>query len=353
MARTPKTPDDSKPRKAATAARVPGKAATLRTARPAAAKAPARKPAAGAAKPAREAAVPKAARAVAASKTAAGNASAGKAGASRSAAPGKPVRSSTAKPTRATSGKPAAPKKPARSSTAKPAARAPRSTPTGTAKAPARASATRPATRPAAKPAPARTARAAAPKPASARPAAKKPAATPAPKPARTTAAKAAAPRPVRKKLAPPEIDRLVQAAVASLEDDKAEDIVVLDVATRATFADRMVIATGLVERQIQAMATHVDKALGELGIKRIRVESSPDWVLLDAGDLVVHLFRPEARANYRLEKMWGPDSPLDADTPAAAAENTVHDPINEEEDGDAFEDEVIEPYLDDEEEQG
>ncbi|MBC9180269.1 ribosome silencing factor [Roseomonas ludipueritiae] len=107
-------------------------------------------------------------------------------------------------------------------------------------------------------------------------------------------------------------MDRLVQVVVASLEDDKAEDIVVLDVATRATFADRMVIATGLVERQIQAMAGHVDRALGELGIKRIRTESSPDWVLLDAGDLVVHLFRPEARANYRLEKMWGPDSPVD-----------------------------------------
>jgi ribosome silencing factor RsfS/YbeB/iojap len=126
------------------------------------------------------------------------------------------------------------------------------------------------------------------------------------------TTAKPAAPKAPRKKLSPPEIDRLVAVAVTSLEDDKAEDIVVLDVATRATFADRMVIATGLVERQIQAMATHVDKALGELGIKRIRTESSPDWVLLDAGDLVVHLFRPEARANYRLEKMWGPDSPVD-----------------------------------------
>ncbi|RKK01039.1 ribosome silencing factor [Pseudoroseomonas wenyumeiae] len=155
----------------------------------------------------------------------------------------------------------------------------------------------------------------------------------PAPKSARATAAKAtpvrtAKPAAPRKKLSPPEIDRLVLAAVTSLEDDKAEDIVVLDVATRATFADRMVIATGLVERQIQAMATHVDKALGELGIKRIRTESSPDWVLLDAGDLVVHLFRPEARANYRLEKMWGPDSPVDG---PLGDDDTTMPPLSEE----------------------
>ncbi|MBC9210018.1 ribosome silencing factor [Roseomonas aerophila] len=123
--------------------------------------------------------------------------------------------------------------------------------------------------------------------------------------------AKPAAPKVKRVKLSPPEVDRLVQAAVASLEDDKAEDIVVLDIATRATFADRMIVATGFVERQIQAMATHIEKALAEFGIKRIRTEASPDWVLLDAGDLIVHLFKPETRANYRIEKMWGPDSPV------------------------------------------
>ncbi|MBI0534462.1 ribosome silencing factor [Roseomonas sp. KE2513] len=116
-----------------------------------------------------------------------------------------------------------------------------------------------------------------------------------------------AAPRPAP---SPDRIDELVRAAVASLESDGAEDVVVLDVATRSSFADRMVVATGLVERQIEAMAGHVEDALAEHGIRRLRREASPDWVLLDAGDLVIHLFKPEARANYAIERMWGPDSP-------------------------------------------
>lgn len=105
---------------------------------------------------------------------------------------------------------------------------------------------------------------------------------------------------------------QLVAAVVASLEDDKAEAITVLDVADRASYADRLVIATGLVERQIQAMAQHVQEALEKLGLRlrRDRIQASPEWVLLDAGDLIIHLFRPEARAMYALERMWGPDSP-------------------------------------------
>jgi ribosome silencing factor RsfS/YbeB/iojap len=108
----------------------------------------------------------------------------------------------------------------------------------------------------------------------------------------------------------PDRLDELVRAAVASLEDDKAENVVVLDVATRSAFADRMIVATGLAERQIEAMARHVEEALAEHGIRRLRTEASPDWVLLDAGDVVIHLFKPEARANYALERMWGPGSP-------------------------------------------
>jgi ribosome silencing factor RsfS/YbeB/iojap len=103
-----------------------------------------------------------------------------------------------------------------------------------------------------------------------------------------------------------------VAAVRASLEDDKAEDIVVLDVTDRAAFTDRMIIATGLVERQIDAMATHVVDALQKRGmvLRRDKIQGSPDWVLIDAGDLVIHLFRPEARATYALERMWGPESP-------------------------------------------
>jgi len=111
---------------------------------------------------------------------------------------------------------------------------------------------------------------------------------------------------------APDRLEELVRLARASLEDDKAEDIIVLDVTGRASFTDRMIIATGLVERQIQAMATHLEEALEKAGLKlrRDAIQASPDWVLIDAGDLVIHLFRPEARAMYALERMWGPESP-------------------------------------------
>ena len=133
-----------------------------------------------------------------------------------------------------------------------------------------------------------------------------------------TPAAKAApaAPRPPRnrkrEKLSPDRLSLLVAAAIKSLEDDKAENIVLLDVTGRADYADRLIIATGMVERQLQAMATHLDEALGKAGLslKRSSIQASPDWVLIDAGDLVIHLFRPDARELYRIERMWGPESP-------------------------------------------
>ncbi|MCO6417344.1 ribosome silencing factor, partial [Siccirubricoccus sp. KC 17139] len=119
--------------------------------------------------------------------------------------------------------------------------------------------------------------------------------------------------RPRRPKVEPARLDALVAAARQSLEDDKAEDVLVLDVTGRASFTDRMIIATGLADRQIQAMAQHLEEALEKLGLKLSRnaIQASPDWVLIDAGDLVVHLFKPEARAMYALERMWGPDSPV------------------------------------------
>ena len=81
-----------------------------------------------------------------------------------------------------------------------------------------------------------------------------------------------------------------------------------MDLAGRASFADRMVIATGLADRQISAMATHLEKKLREAGVKRVQIEGagSSDWVLIDAGDIVIHLFKPDARVLYGLEKMWG-----------------------------------------------
>jgi ribosome-associated protein len=103
-------------------------------------------------------------------------------------------------------------------------------------------------------------------------------------------------------------LERLESVIVGSLEDDKAEDVVTLDLAGKASFCDRMVIATGLADRQITAMAEHLSEKLHQVGLKRVQVEGAggADWVLIDAGDIVVHLFKPEARAMYALEKMWG-----------------------------------------------
>ncbi|AHJ65813.1 iojap protein family [Granulibacter bethesdensis CGDNIH4] len=102
-------------------------------------------------------------------------------------------------------------------------------------------------------------------------------------------------------------LDAIQAVIIESLEDDKAEDILTLDLAGRAAFTDRMIIATGLADRQISAMAMHLQQKLRDAGVGRVPVEGAggSDWVLIDAGDIVVHLFKPEARALYRLEKMW------------------------------------------------
>ena len=108
-------------------------------------------------------------------------------------------------------------------------------------------------------------------------------------------------------KIAGPELDRMQAIIVSSLEDDKAENVVAIDLAGRASFADRMVIATGLADRQISAMATHLNERLIEAGFKKTRLEGAggTDWVLIDAGDIIIHLFKPESRTLYALEKMW------------------------------------------------
>jgi ribosome silencing factor RsfS/YbeB/iojap len=116
----------------------------------------------------------------------------------------------------------------------------------------------------------------------------------------------------------PDVLEKYLGLITESLADDKGENIVVLDLVGRSSFADRMVIATGLADRQISAMATHIETKLAEAGLKRIRIEGAggSDWVLLDAGDIVVHLFKPEARALYALERMWG----AELDEPATVA---------------------------------
>jgi ribosome silencing factor RsfS/YbeB/iojap len=121
---------------------------------------------------------------------------------------------------------------------------------------------------------------------------------------------KAPAPRVKKVKTEPSELDRLQAIIVTSLENDKAENVVTMDLTGKAMFCDRMVIASGLADRQITAMAQHLTEKLKDAGLKRVQVEGAggSDWVLMDAGDIVVHLFKPEARTMYALEKMWGED---------------------------------------------
>src|SRR5208337_2323591 len=97
----------------------------------------------------------------------------------------------------------------------------------------------------------------------------------------------------------------------------KAANIVTIELSGRASFADRMVVATGLADRQITAMATHLEEKLEQAGLKRVQIEGATgsDWVLIDAGDIVIHLFKPEARSLYALERMWGAE--LDEEAPA------------------------------------
>jgi ribosome-associated protein len=106
--------------------------------------------------------------------------------------------------------------------------------------------------------------------------------------------------------------DDLLKVVETSLDDDKAEDIVAIDLRGKSSIADYMVIATGRSSRQLAAMAQHLDEKLSGLGVRHVAVEGKTqgDWVLLDGGDIVVHLFRPEVREFYNLEKMWGAEMP-------------------------------------------
>jgi ribosome-associated protein len=100
----------------------------------------------------------------------------------------------------------------------------------------------------------------------------------------------------------------LLDLAEKTLTDGKAEDLVVIDLQGKTGIADYMVIATGRSQRQVVALAERVLQALREHGHGRAAAEGLPhgDWVLIDAGDILIHLFRPEVRSYYNLEKMWG-----------------------------------------------
>ena len=103
--------------------------------------------------------------------------------------------------------------------------------------------------------------------------------------------------------------DDLLDAILSSLSSDKAEEIVAIDLAGRSAFADHMVIASGRSTRQVAAISEKLVERLKELTGRRAKVEGKDagDWVLIDAGDVIVHVFRPEVREFYQLEKMWLP----------------------------------------------
>ncbi|TCT01044.1 ribosome silencing factor [Aquabacter spiritensis] len=113
------------------------------------------------------------------------------------------------------------------------------------------------------------------------------------------------APAPVSQ--AQPDAEEILALVLARLDDDKSEDIVPIDLRGKTSIADHMVIASGRSQRHVGAIAEHLIEALKAAGVPRVRVEGQPacDWVLIDAGDIIVHVFQPEVRSFYNIEKMW------------------------------------------------
>jgi len=99
----------------------------------------------------------------------------------------------------------------------------------------------------------------------------------------------------------------LLDVVILALDEGKAEEIVTLDLRGKSSIADYMVVASGRSTRQVTALAEQVASKLKDLGLGRVSIEGKTqgDWVLLDAGDVIVHIFRPEVREFYKLEKMW------------------------------------------------
>jgi ribosome-associated protein len=104
----------------------------------------------------------------------------------------------------------------------------------------------------------------------------------------------------------------LLTLILETLDDAKAENIVTVDLAGKTSLGDHMVVASGRSQRHVGAVADQVMKALKENGASNVRIEGLPhcDWVLIDAGDIIVHVFRPEVREFYNIEKMWSATRP-------------------------------------------
>lgn len=109
----------------------------------------------------------------------------------------------------------------------------------------------------------------------------------------------------------PDSLGAIEDLILSRLDDDKAQDVVFIDLKGKSPVADGLIVASGRSQRHVGAMADHLLRALKEAGYGKCRVEGMPsaDWVLIDAGDVIVHLFRPEVRAFYNIEKIWSVDS--------------------------------------------
>lgn len=111
----------------------------------------------------------------------------------------------------------------------------------------------------------------------------------------------------IRNSASPPDLEQMVGTILTSLDADKAQDILTIDLVGKTSIADRMILASGTSARAVAAMAEHIVTKLKALSLKpSVEGERHGDWVLIDAGDVIVHLFRPEVRAFYNLERIWG-----------------------------------------------
>jgi ribosome-associated protein len=125
------------------------------------------------------------------------------------------------------------------------------------------------------------------------------------------------APSPTRPQLQPIEQTQpaMIDVVLQSLEDAKAEQTVAIDVTGKSPLSDHMVVTTGRSNRHVGAVADQLVKAFREAGFAKPRIEGLPhcDWVLVDGGDVIVHIFRPEVREFYNIEKMWQAEFAADA----------------------------------------
>jgi len=111
--------------------------------------------------------------------------------------------------------------------------------------------------------------------------------------------------------------ENLVKSISEWLDDAKAEDVLIIELAGKTSVADYMVVASGRSDRHVGAIAEQLQRNLKDLGHGRVHMEGKEncDWVLLDTGDIIVHIFRPEVRDFYNLEKMWQADRPPEETT--------------------------------------